>query len=51
MGVNEHFEPIYNAVSCQLRGFKTASKVPPAAFGYTLRFALASNHLTLAMIA
>jgi hypothetical protein len=26
MEVNEHFEPIYNAVSCQLRGFKTASK-------------------------
>jgi len=25
MGVNEHFEPIYNAVSCQLKGFKTAS--------------------------
>jgi hypothetical protein len=25
MGVNEHFEPIYNDVSCQLRGFKTAS--------------------------
>ncbi len=27
MGVNEHFEAIYNAVSCQLKGFKTASKV------------------------
>jgi hypothetical protein len=27
MGVNEHFEPIYNAVSCRLRSFKTASKV------------------------
>jgi hypothetical protein len=26
MGVNEHFELIYNAVSCQLRGFKTASE-------------------------
>jgi len=25
MCVNEHFEPIYNAVSCQLRGFTTAS--------------------------
>jgi hypothetical protein len=24
-GVNEHFESIYNAVSCQLRVFKTAS--------------------------
>jgi hypothetical protein len=28
MGVNEHFEAIYNAVSCQLRGFKTASQIP-----------------------
>jgi hypothetical protein len=26
MGVNEHFEPIFNAVLCQLRDFKTASK-------------------------
>jgi hypothetical protein len=24
-GVNEHFEPIFNAVLCQLRDFKTAS--------------------------
>ena len=26
MGVNEHFESIFNAVMCQLKGFKTASK-------------------------
>jgi hypothetical protein len=26
MGVNEHFEPIYNTVACQLRDFKTASQ-------------------------
>ena len=26
MRVNEHFEPIFNAVLCQLRGFATASQ-------------------------
>ena len=26
MGVNEHFESIFNAVMCQLKSFKTASK-------------------------
>jgi hypothetical protein len=25
-GVNEHFEPIFNAVLCQLSNFKTASE-------------------------
>ena len=34
MGVNEHFEPIFNAVMCQLKVFKTASNglripIPP----------------------
>jgi hypothetical protein len=41
MGVNEHFEPIFNAVWCQLRGFKTVSnrllwsyrKYPGSVFG------------------
>jgi hypothetical protein len=26
MGVNEHFEPIYNDVQCQLKGLNTASQ-------------------------
>jgi hypothetical protein len=26
--VNEHFEPIFNAVMCQLKSFKTASELP-----------------------
>jgi hypothetical protein len=27
MGINEHFEPIFNAVWRQLRGFKTGTKM------------------------
>ena len=30
MRVNEHFEPIFNAVMCQLNNFKTASDMAAA---------------------